>query len=78
MKQTAVEWLIEQMKTKQFIYLDRTEILNQTKELEKQNEGYSEENMKEAFNVGFNVGYNDETSPSYLTFEQFIEQFKNK
>jgi hypothetical protein len=36
MKQTAVEWLIEQMKTKQFIYLDRTEILNQALEMEKE------------------------------------------
>lgn len=39
---------------------------------------YSEDDMKEAFNVGFQVGYNDETSPSYLTAEKFIEQFKKK
>ena len=48
------------------------------KEIEKQQQGYSEEDMKEAFNVGFQVGYNDETSPSYLTAEKFIEQFKKK
>jgi hypothetical protein len=39
---------------------------------------YSEEDMKRAFNVGFQVGYNDETSPSYLTAEKFIKQFKKK
>jgi hypothetical protein len=43
-----------------------------------QERSYSEEDMKEAFNVGFNVGYNDETSPSYLTFEEWFEQFKKK
>ena len=47
-------------------------------EMEKQQQGYSKEDMKEAFQVGFNVGYNDETSPSYLTAEKFVEQFKNK
>jgi hypothetical protein len=39
---------------------------------------YSEEDLKQAFNVGFNVGYNDETSPSYLTFEKWFEQIKKK
>ncbi len=39
---------------------------------------YSEKDMKEAFRVGFNVGYNDETSPSYLTFEQWFKKFKKK
>jgi hypothetical protein len=39
---------------------------------------YSEEDMKEAFRVGFNVGYNDEESPSYLTFEEWIKEYKKK
>jgi hypothetical protein len=39
---------------------------------------YSEEELKEAFRVGFNVGYNDAESPSYLKFEEWFEQFKNK
>jgi hypothetical protein len=43
-----------------------------------QERSYSEEDIKEAFRVGFNVGYNYETSPSYLTFEQWFEQFKKK
>ncbi len=39
---------------------------------------YGKEDLKQAFNVGFNVGYNDETSPSYLTFEKWFEQIKKK
>ena len=39
---------------------------------------YSEEDMREAFRIGFNVGYNDAESPSYLTFEKWLEQYKNK
>ena len=69
MKQTAVEWLIEQMKTKQFIYLDRTEILNQAKELEKQ-QSYSEE---EVYDLLLNCPTNTEKD----TIEWF-EQFKKK
>jgi hypothetical protein len=45
---------------------------------EQEKNKYSEQDMKRAFNVGFQVGYNDETSPSYLTAENFIEQFKKK
>jgi len=39
---------------------------------------YSEEDMKSSFQVGFNVGYNDEESPSYLTFEEWIKEYKKK
>jgi hypothetical protein len=39
---------------------------------------YSEDDMREAFRIGFNVGYNDAESPSYLTFEKWLEQYKNK
>ena len=45
---------------------------------EKQEEGYSEQDMKSSFQVGFNVGYNDEESPSYLTFEEWIKEYKKK
>lgn len=37
---------------------------------------YTEEDMERAFNVGFQVGYNDEESPSYLTFEEWIKNYK--
>ena len=39
---------------------------------------YSKEDMKSSFQVGFNVGYNDEESPSYLTFEEWIKEYKKK
>jgi len=39
---------------------------------------YNEEDMEKAFRVGFNVGYNDEESPSYLTFEEWIKEYKKK
>jgi len=89
MKKTAVEWLSEQLLNLDIefdsmlinranYWVKRNNILEQAKEIEKEQQGYSEEDMKEAFNVGFNVGYNDETSPSYLTAEKFIEQFKKK
>jgi hypothetical protein len=39
---------------------------------------YSEGDMKSSFQVGFNVGYNDEESPSYLTFEEWIKEYKKK
>jgi hypothetical protein len=43
-----------------------------------QERSYSEEDMKSSFQVGFNVGYNDEESPSYLTFEEWIKEYKKK
>lgn len=61
-------------KKETFVLSFRTEEYD-TKQKER---SYSEEDMKEAFQVGFNVGYNDETSPSYLTAEKFVEQFKKK
>jgi hypothetical protein len=48
--------------------------LEQAKEIEKQQQGYSEEDMKEAFRVGFNLGCNAVES---LTNEIAEEWFKN-
>ena len=67
MKQTAVEWLVEQFNSEEFIYRDRTTIIEQAKEIEKQ-QGYSEEDMRKAFN-GFKSG---------KSFNEWFEQFKNK
>jgi hypothetical protein len=33
---TTVEWLVEQMQSKEFIYRDRTTIIEQAKEMEKE------------------------------------------
>lgn len=46
MKQTAVEWLVEQFNSEEFRYRDRTNIIQQAKEMEKQQQGYSEEEVK--------------------------------
>jgi hypothetical protein len=55
-------------------YAEKEEALKQ----EQDKKLYSEEDMKKAFHVGFNVGYNDEESPSYLTFEEWIKEYKKK
>jgi hypothetical protein len=45
-------------------------------QLRQSQELYTEEDMERAFDVGFQVGYNDEISPSYLTFEEWIKKYK--
>ena len=72
MKQTAVEYLIENLI---FFYSKNWDaIVDQAKEMEKQQQGYSEEDMKEAFRIGFNLGCNAVES---LTNEIAEEWFKN-
>lgn len=44
------------------------EILSNTIPLEKE--------LEKAFDVGFQTGYNDETSPSYLTAKEYINNLK--
>lgn len=46
MKQTAVEWLVSQMKDNRFLSAFEEEI-EQAKEMEKQQQGYSEEEVLE-------------------------------
>ena len=41
-------------------------------------ECYTKKDMKRAFDIGFQVGYNDEESPSFLTFEDWIEDYEKK
>jgi hypothetical protein len=76
MKTTAVEFAVEQLE--QLIpsghQLAIRIILEQAKEMEKQQQGYSEEDMTEAFRVGFNLGCNAVES---LTNEIAEEWFKN-
>ena len=78
MKQTAVEFLyerLERMIPRTALYdIDKIEYFEQAKEIEKQQQGYSEEDMKEAFRIGFNLGCNAVES---LTNEIAEEWFKN-
>ena len=75
MKQTAVEWLIEQLecddsKIARVIGLKKyNQVVSQAKEMEKQ-QGYSEEDMKEAYKWG--------RIYDMTPFEEWFEQFKKK
>lgn len=70
--------LIQQLKEQETTadYIDR-HVVAAMVEVAKQ-DLYSKEDMKSSFQVGFNVGYNDEESPSYLTFEEWIKEYKKK
>lgn len=75
MKQTAVEWLVEQLKERGYAGEFPPHILfEQAKEMEKEQQGYSEENLEDAFSNGFTNCYNNNN----LTFGEWFEQFKKK
>jgi hypothetical protein len=99
MKQTAVEWLIEEIKSKadklptntkenrmaKGIYVDCLLMARQAKEMENQQQGYSEEDMiafgKSCFYKGFDKAENDDAN-CYTAFREeignLVKQFKNK
>ena len=68
MKQTAVEWLVEQFNTTDFIYKDRNEIIEQAKEKEKKQ-------LKKAIVFGLwdTSGIEDD---DFLAEQYFQETFK--
>ena len=77
MKQiTAVEWLQSEIDNKDMgeIPMWIYEFIEQAKEMEKQQKGYSEENLEDAFSNGFTNCYNNNN----LTFGEWFEQFKKK
>ena len=82
MKQTAVEWLVDEMIQRKFFeketelsYTTLEHLTNQAKEMEKQQQGYSEEEVidiaKQAFVLGKDFGL-------IGTFNEWFEQFKKK
>ena len=75
MKQTAVEWLLKELdiNPKATILKD---LIEQAKEMEKQQQGYSEEDMKNAFIQGFNARYKMQDGIESL--EKFMQQNKKK
>lgn len=84
---TAVEFYAEQMQLKeQFTQEEFNNITNQAKEMEKQQQGYSEEDMlKMLQKFGFDYIYNYKGEKSIYEwipewFEEYkrLEQFKNK
>jgi hypothetical protein len=80
MKQTAVEWLQEQLKNVKYNPLEQNGysiakegLFSQAKEMEKQQKGYSEQDMLQSFLAGINCESNNGKN-----FEQWITKFKNK
>jgi molecular chaperone GrpE (heat shock protein) len=73
---TAVEWLVSQLNKKGFAKEVTDEEIEQAKEMEKQQQEkmYSEEDMRKAFKSSSLTNMLD----VYDSFEEFIEQFKNK
>ena len=70
MKQTGVEWLINELiRIGYFEDINPNITFEQAKEMEKQQQGYSEEDMEIAFGT---------ISTNWICFKEFIEQFKNK
>lgn len=72
MAQTAVEWLAEQFEKIVFYSEEAKEhTIKQAKEMEKQQQGYSESDLKQAF--AYNNRLNSEQS-----FKDWFLLFKNK
>jgi hypothetical protein len=72
MKQTAVEWLEQLLFNKQGKFTKGD--IEQAKEIEKQQQGYSEE---EVIKILYQFHY-DLVNSNFDTKEEWFEQFKNK
>ena len=68
MKQTAVEWLREKL-WREFNFSFSDNIFNQAKEMEKQQQGYSEEEVLQLI---------DDFSGNVRQAKEWFEQFKKK
>ena len=74
---TAVEWIFEELENKEngFPHLTLEQIYKQAKEMENQQQGYSEEeviDLLKALQIGYYI-HNER-----VDIEQWFEQFKNK
>lgn len=92
MKQTAVEWLIEEIKSKadklptntkenrmaKGIYVDCLLMARQAKEMESQQQGYSEEEVIKFAKYCAELKVYDNKTYVNNTFEMLLQQFKNK
>jgi len=77
MKQTAVEWLAEQVNSKNFTYYgDFFKLVEQAKEMENTQKGYSEEDIKNAFFEGWIA--RDGDLPFSKAKNKWFNEFKNK
>ena len=79
MKQTAVEWLEKICNDRGYILM--SEYFELAKEMEKEQQGYSEEDMREAIKFGLNgmYGYQfDEEGETENQISKYFNTFKNK
>ena len=79
MKQTAVEWLTEQFEKTVFYSEEAKEnTIKQAKEMEEQQQGYSEEEVKQAYTEGSFAQLRYIDGLPYIDRDRWFEQFKNK
>ena len=92
MKQTAVEFLENKLNkikslstdmngTIKFLETEFKELFEKAKEIESQQQCYSEEEVKSAFKIGFSIGYGSDIhaiDERNRTCEEWFEQFKKK
>lgn len=79
MKQTAIEWLLEVVGKKGLVGLFTREELNQFEEIEKQQQGYSEEEVLEFTQTIIQQYKFGNTNIEQLDLlKETLQQFKNK
>ena len=69
MKQTAVEWFAERIQSDKIFNFET--VLSKAKEMEKQQQVYSEEDMEKAFQKGLNRSFDSD-------FDRWFEHYKKK
>ena len=75
---TAVEWLVEQLPIYGYnVVKVYPELLEQAKEMEKQQQGYSEEEVLQLVSDWTDYRMSEDTK-SKVTFKKWFEQFKKK
>jgi hypothetical protein len=80
MKQSAVGWIIDQLFELRNPTLNQIEIVKKAREMEKQQQGYTEEELFKIINdfcFDWNYNYKGELSQKQYLIEWF-EKFKNK
>ena len=76
MKQTAIEWLESEMLKPN---LSMKDILEQAKEIEKEQQDYNEQQVLELIQfLAEKEDFKDYSSISIFTAEDFLNKFKNK
>lgn len=81
MEQTAVEYLVNRFRDTigDSIINVMTDEINQAKKIEKQQQGYSEEDLKYAFDSGrVRLTFDKKRPFVFKNYEEFIEKLKNE